>query len=416
MSDRPYLFWNEPPLRDYLEGRLAAVKEAVERVPEEHAWQAEPEGWAEALVESHAIQIPSLGETWMERPEETKVDVVGDHFRRAISDPSRPFYVPGYRVTFHIPFTGEPEVFLRRTSTYAPRLCDGAVRGSELVMTIEYPADTPADLDGEAGRWFRDVERWLSWAIPDIEAHNRRLAREARRFIDQRRGRIERHHEQLAKTTTPIGPPGERGKVVITEAIVRRPSPVLELAPESQPSPARPIDLQPALADEVYEHILEVIRDTGLNMERAPKTYSGMDEEARRDVLVNNLNSHYRGQTTAEAFNRSGHTDILVSYENKTLFIGECKIWRGPKSLTEAVDQLFSYTGWRDTKTALVVFVEEKGFTEILGRAKDALASHPQFKAWTGTKGESEFRATLSWPDDEQREIEIALSLFPTRA
>lgn len=416
MSNRPYLFWDEPSLRDYLDGRLAALTDAVERVPEEHAWQADPTAWAAALAESHTVQAPELGEVWMDRPQETKVDVSYDHFRRAISDPSTPTYVPGYRVTFHIPYAGDSEVFQRRTSTYTTVLCDGSVRGNELIKTIEYPADSPPDLDAEANGWRRDVEQWLGWAISDIDGYGDRFQQQAAQAIDARRRRIEQHREQLAQTKTPIGPPEDRNKVSIVEAIVRRPSPVPRLAETRQATASRSIELEPALETEVFDHILEVVRDSGAGMEGAPQTYAEMDEEARRDVLVNNLNTHYRGQASAEAFNRSGHTDILITYESKTLFIGECKIWHGAKSLTDAADQLFGYTAWRDTKTALIVFVGEKGFTEVIEKAREALESHPQFKEWKAGGGESEFRATMRWPGDEQREIDLALTLFQVSA
>jgi hypothetical protein len=172
------------------------------------------------------------------------------------------------------------------------------------------------------------------------------------------------------------------------------------------------VELEPALQAEVFDHILEVIRFSGSAMEQAPATYAQLGEEDRRNVIVSNLNSHYRGQASAEAFNRAGHTDILISHENKNLFIAECKIWHGRQSLTDAIDQLFSYTAWRDTKTALVVFVGEKRFGEITKRAREALAAHPQFKEWQGEPGESEFRATMTWPDDPDREIDLALTLF----
>jgi hypothetical protein len=52
---------------------------------------------------------------------------------------------------------------------------------------------------------------------------------------------------------------------------------------------------------------------------------------------------------TAEAFNIEGKTDILVRHEGSNLFIGECKVWSGAKGFGETVDQLFRYTGWRDS-------------------------------------------------------------------
>jgi hypothetical protein len=408
---RPYLFWGQSYLTNYLDQRLAAMRDAVNRVPEEHAAQADADAWAEALGEAYEVLPPQLGESWMDRPAETEVDVSHEHFLRAIDDPSTPTYIPGWRATFHIPFEGDAEVFRHKTSTYTTVLCDGAVRGSELVHTVEYPHDRPMDLDAEATRWRQDVEKWLGWATDTIKDYQRRFRDEARLAIAQRRARIAAQREQLAKTKTPIGPPEERNKVSISEAIVRKPSPVPRLR-ASREAPASRIELEPALQDEVFEHILEVLRDTGAGMESAPGTYGAMGEEDRRNVFSNNLNTHYRGQAAAEAFHRAGHTDILVTDENKCLFIAECKIWHGPKSLTRAIDQLFGYAAWRDTKTALVIFVGEQGFTDVVARARETLAEHPQFNEWQEGGGESESRATMTWPGDPAREIDLALTLF----
>jgi len=51
----------------------------------------------------------------------------------------------------------------------------------------------------------------------------------------------------------------------------------------------------------------------------------------------------------------------------------------GPAGRSEAIDQLFRYTGWRDTKLAIVMFVREKGLTAILKKANETLEQHRQF-------------------------------------
>jgi len=56
-------------------------------------------------------------------------------------------------------------------------------------------------------------------------------------------------------------------------------------------------------------------------------------------------------------------------------------VLRGAEGFADTIDQLFGYTGWRDTKLAIVMFVREKGLTGILKKAKTTLAAHPQFVA-----------------------------------
>jgi hypothetical protein len=52
------------------------------------------------------------------------------------------------------------------------------------------------------------------------------------------------------------------------------------------------------------------------------------------------LNSQYEGGATGETSNFEGKTDILIRTESRTVFIAECKYWRGAKSLLAAIDQL----------------------------------------------------------------------------
>ena len=65
-------------------------------------------------------------------------------------------------------------------------------------------------------------------------------------------------------------------------------------------------------------------------------------------------------KATGETFDYEGKTDILIRSEGEEYFITECKYWNGPKKLSDTVDQLLSYTSWRDTKAAIVIFNRQK--------------------------------------------------------
>jgi hypothetical protein len=147
-------------------------------------------------------------------------------------------------------------------------------------------------------------------------------------------------------------------------------------------------------------------------MERSPEAYASWEEERLRDNLVVMLNSHYEGQATGETFNRSGKTDILVRVEDRNVFIGECKWWSGQAGFVEAIDQLFSYSTWRDTKLALVMFVRAKGLTAIVAKAKQALEEHDQFLGSEDAHDETELRARMSWPGDPDRHATLTVFFF----
>jgi hypothetical protein len=119
------------------------------------------------------------------------------------------------------------------------------------------------------------------------------------------------------------------------------------------------------------------------------------------------LNTHYEGRAHAEAFNVQGKTDILIRHEGRNLFICECKFWNGSEGFSGTIDQLFRYTGWRDTKLAVVMFVREKGLTAILKKARTTLEAHQQFVAWKTAAEETELRATMHWPGDDDRHADL---------
>ena len=79
----------------------------------------------------------------------------------------------------------------------------------------------------------------------------------------------------------------------------------------------------------------------------------------------------------------------------------------GAGGFTETVDQLFRYTGWRDTKLAIVMFVREKGLTAILKKARETLEQHPQFVRWKKAAEETELRAEMTWPGDPARPADL---------
>jgi hypothetical protein len=180
---------------------------------------------------------------------------------------------------------------------------------------------------------------------------------------------------------------------------VRRPAPSL---PETR-ADDKPPTLEPVLDERVFEHILRVIRMQAGQMEQSPGTYRQMGEEDRRQTIVATLNTHYEGRAHAEAFNAEGKTDILIRHDGRNLFICECKFWNGAEGFSQTIDQLFRYTGWRDTKLAIVMFVREKGLSAILKKARTALEEHPQFVGWKKAASETEFQAPMHWPGDEER-------------
>ena len=137
---------------------------------------------------------------------------------------------------------------------------------------------------------------------------------------------------------------------------------------------------EPALNEAQYEDAIIVISSALLSMERTPSVVSDKDEEELRDYILVMLNGTFQGTATGETFVKSGKTDVLVRVDDRHVFVGECKWWRGSKALTEAIDQLLGYLPWRDEKAALIVFIDNVAASSVFDKVEEAVKHHPTFK------------------------------------
>ena len=173
---------------------------------------------------------------------------------------------------------------------------------------------------------------------------------------------------------------------------------------------ARGIEKQYHLSDEIHESVLQHIASFGRAMERLPITAQKFDEEGIRDVALFILNANYQGAAAGEVFHGAGKTDILLTYKDKTAFIGEFKFWNGAKSVADAVDQLCRYTVWRDTKAALVLLIKDVRPTTAIEGADQTIRSHPQFSsALHSSEPDARRDYILTSNTDPDRKISLAL-------
>lgn len=166
--------------------------------------------------------------------------------------------------------------------------------------------------------------------------------------------------------------------------------------------------------EDMYRDILKHIYTLCKDYEQHESVYKGKREEDLRDLIVPSLNSVFIGSnSSAETFNRTGKTDIITKApDGSNVFIAECKIWRGEKMFLEAIDQLLGYVTWRDTRTALILFVKNSGITEIIEKAKSTIPQHTCYINYKVQTGESSFSYIFHTKDDVQSQIALELMIF----
>jgi hypothetical protein len=246
-----------------------------------------------------------------------------------------------------------------------------------------------------------NLERWLEWGRSDTTSYNSSLTSTA--AIEARRLAILSERDLQAAIGIPLV-----ARTVQAAPVLKR-----RVVTSLTSKPAAPFKPEPLLNDLDYEAALEILGTSRLQIERTPSVAKDLDEEGIRNLLLMSLNGAFKGTAAGEVFNMNGKTDILVRERDRNIFIGECKIWRGEKQFSEAIDQLTGYLSWRDVKAALLLFVRGGDVSNITDKAVHAIENHPRYKRTVklGGAGErSDF--VLHADDDERQEIKLAFMPF----
>ena len=367
------LLFNSYDLSAVLASHMQKISKKIGSLEENRLLNSSHSDLCEYFMEEYAVDPPKIDEDRIQVDYgDAEVDV-SQRFEYGVFDRSVPFYVTGTRITFYVPFDGDANLLSCRPSTFSLNPPRGKVTENELIFIYER---TRSDASGIAEEFQRDLgnlKRFLSWIEDDINEFNSSFESEIGELISTRRKKVLEDRGIVENLGFPLRRSSEVPTTYATPKVKRRMKPQLSASTE----PYKP---EPALNLDDYEHILSVISDMVLVMERSPQAFRGMGEEHLRQHFLVQLNGHYEGQATGETFNYEGRTDILVRDSGKTIFIAECKFWTGSSGLKDAIDQLLGYASWRDTKTAILIFNRDRNLSTVLDKVPDAVKSHPNFK------------------------------------
>lgn len=337
--------------------------------------------------------------------QDEKVDVSQDRLR-SIVDRSTPTLVDGTVTKIYVPFEGEADLFKCVPSHRTSVVPWGTVRGNELQYSIPRTDHDAEAIQNEIEDWLSDVQKYVRWIREDLEPWNEQLRERARGRVDGRREKLLKDRKVADSLDFKLRKRDDAPKTYAAPGVERKSPPTPPAASNEPYSP------EPALPEEDYEHVLEVIQKAATALERSPETFQDMGEEQLRDQFLVTLNTHYEGQATGETFNRGGKTDILIRSKDKPIFIAECKIWRGPRSLEEALDQILDYSTWRDTKASVLLFNRDRQASTLLKKIPEILENHDHFKRDEGHPSETGFRAILGSKGDPNRELTVTVLVF----
>jgi len=369
------------------------------------ASQAELEDFYVEKVLIHPL-ILHTDQYYIENQSGTKLDVSHD-FRRAVF-PGERAIVQGTRLDIAIPYEGDKVLWKIQASTFSvsgyPEI---EVRDSEILFTVTFPDDSadPERMKSDIDRQVKSLADAANYLRQDVENHNRTAPGSIKSALQRKRQLAESTIGAVSKLGIPIKRRDEPLKYTVPTK--RRVSPANR--PKVATEKYKP---EPALEEKEYQHILKVMRSMSLVIERSPGSFATLDEEAIRTHFLLQLNGHYEGSATAETFNASGKTDILIRADERNIFIAECKFWRGPKVFNEAIDQLLGYLAWRDTKCALLIFNKTKDSSAILQKMHEAMEERPEHRRTISHDPNGDSRYIFIKESDPGREIIITTQMY----
>lgn len=383
------------------------LKDEVASMDENRLLNTSVDDLCSYLVDTYSIEdVPTLKQDAIVVDQlETPIDVSQDPLRR-VYDRSRPAYVPGTEVEYTVPFHGDRNVFEVQPSTYNLNPPRGSVADGELRIYIRGIDLAPDDVKKEFARTLGQIESHLRTLRKDTSKLNAQLPAMARNSVESRRVKLLSDRNLVSSLGYSIKQRGEDFHTFVAPEVRRK------VTPKLPPASSKPFKPEPELPTDDYDHILETIQNMALVIERSPSEFATMREETLRSHFLVQLNGHFEGQATGETFNGEGKTDILIRSEGKNIFIAECKFWRGPKKLKSTIDQLLSYSSWRDTKVALIVFNRNRDFTNVLASLVANTRRHPNFKRDMGKQSETAFKFIFAHRDDPNREMILTVMAF----
>tara|TARA_R110002096_G_C14536827_1_gene718145 strand:+ start:65 stop:1291 length:1227 start_codon:yes stop_codon:yes gene_type:complete len=400
----------EDTLDNLFSSKARELKNRIESESEDYILNVGEQQYIDYLKSEFTIGIPEIhtDKVYVDTYEK---DIPGSRFPREfdIMNPSKTFKKDV--IIYHIPYTGPIELLRFRPSSWTTMAgYEIQIDRSSNTIVLEYINfyNDPKIIK----KSYEDSVRYILASYPtlksDIEKFNNSLEHFIRTTITQRRQRISKKSEFINALGVPLKQKSDTPKTFAVPQPKLREK--IQVRPIVHTKGFKP---EPTLDNDNYLKILKIINDIGKNFERLPSTYSDKYEEDLRDHILMTLDPNFEyGSASGETFNKKGKTDIQLRHDSSVVFVSECKFWKGEKEFLGTIDQLLGYLTWRDSKTSVVIFVRNKGFTDVLDKAKESIKSHPNFVTEKPANDENWFNYIFSLPDDENKEIQMAVQLF----
>lgn len=396
----------EMTVEDFLHGNDEEITNKIEDEVDDYILNVNSETYVEYLADEYAIELMKLDFENIS-VSEREVDVPGTVLSfGTFANPNKTY--KKQEITFHIPYSGKhTEQLMRcRPNPYLMWSLDVYTEDRCICFGILNLDENNSNyIQSKSEQNIHDIKAQLSNQEKQIKNYNDGLKSKITQIFTRRK-------EIISKRKNTIASLGYQIKGQKTSSVTYS-IPLSKKRNKIKPTiQSESISKDPTLDQQNYSEILQIIHDAGKMIEKYPDSYTDNDEEQLRDQFLVTLQPYLDASVTGETFNKGGKTDILLTYKNKNIFVAECKIWHGEKEFLAAIGQLLSYLTWRDSKTALIVFVKNKEISPVASTIENKTNTHQNFISFDGKHDESWLNFTFHLNGDKNRKLKLAVLFF----
>ena len=404
---------------DYLRKLYGELESEIDSFADEQIVNCDVDDWTEYLTEKYRVEPISFYVDYATRSiqkTQIKRNNPWGHFGDVYGEPQ--FYmVDGCNIDYKVPFSGDDVLLKCTPSTYImtsfeifgfqkPSNTNYGFITIRLSYTNQEMKGFGDNLEEKVNSDFRNqfssFEKMSGYANDDIRSYNENLTSNVQQLLNKRREKADVFFSFSKALKIPLN--------------LNSSSPNLTPIPLKKPHRANLNEPKPHaqeqqfyIDDSDFENIIKIIHLCGTALEESAKTFNQFNEEALRDYIKGMLSSHYENTVTGETFRRVGKTDIQIQREDKAAFIAECKVWHGIKLFSDAIEQLFCYATWKDTKLSLIIFNKEnKNFAGVQQQIQSWLKENcKSCKQWN-----SNIWDCVKYREDTGRDVRLAVALY----
>ena len=404
---------------DYLRKLYGELEGEIDSFADEKIVNCDVDEWTEYLTEKYRVEPISFYVDYATRSiqkTQIKRNNPWGHFGDVYGEPQ--FYmVDGCNIDYKVPFSGDDVLLKCTPSTYImtsfeifgfqkPSNTNYGFITIRLSYTNQEMKGFGDNLEEKVNSDFRNqfssFEKMSGYANDDIRSYNENLTSNVQQLLNKRREKADVFFSFSKALKIPLN--------------LNSSSPNLTPIPLKKPHRANLNEPKPHaqeqqfyIDDSDFENIIKIIHLCGTALEESAKTFNQFNEEALRDYIKGMLSSHYENTVTGETFRRVGKTDIQIQREDKAAFIAECKVWHGIKLFSDAIEQLFCYATWKDSKLSLIIFNKEnKNFAGVQQQIQSWLKENcKSCKQWN-----SNIWDCVKYREDTGRDVRLAVALY----